>query len=495
LGGPTLARRLKGRRDALPQAARTFYRMLAVEVEVHGSNAAEVVEIAPGEDGSVHVTIEGDDGQARYSRHFRPDHTSEVRLHLKGGNDRVLRREGTGAITVRVIGGAGDDVVDDSAQGGTRVYDAEGEDRVLRGQGTSWDRRPYTPPHDTTGQPARDWGRSVLGTPLLSGGGDLGLFLGFRVSLVDFGFRKHPYSVLHSLRGGWATGLSAAQTEYTGEVYRTNSPAHGRLVARASQIDILRFYGLGNDTSDAEGEDFFRVEQRHLMLAPSLHLSLRPFDLELGAVASHSSTPTPGGTFVGTVRPYGSGDFGQAGLRTRLRLGQRDLARTASGYAWVGGTYFPEVWHVESHFGTLEGQAAAFLASHESALGPQLGVRVGAKRVFGRFPFHESAFVGGPDQVRGLRPQRYAGEASAFGSVELHLRLARVRVLLPGELGVMGFADAGRVWADGDEGGGWHTGAGGGLWLAPLKRSAAVALALAQAEGATRLYIQAGFGF
>jgi hypothetical protein len=265
-------------------------------------------------------------------------------------------------------------------------------------------------------------------------------------------------------------------------------------VLRASQIDILRFYGLGNETGDAPGEDFFKVEQSHLMVAPSVHLRLRPFELELGAVAAHSSTPTPAGTFIGQAQPYGTGEFGQAGLRARLTVGRRDLDRPASAVAWAGGAYYPEVWSVESHFGSVEGQAAAFF-SPAAPLAPQLGLRVGARKVLGRFPFHESAFVGGPDQVRGLRPQRYAGEASAFGSAELHLRLARVSVLLPSELGVMGFTDVGRVWAEDETSERWHSGYGGGVWLAPLKRSTAVAVALARSEGATRFYLQAGFGF
>jgi hypothetical protein len=30
---------------------------------------------------------------------------------------------------------------------------------------------------------------------------------------------------------------------------------------------------------------------------------------------------------------------------------------------------------------------------------------------------------------------------------------------------VLGFADAGRVYVDGDSPGGWHTAAGGGFWV------------------------------
>jgi hypothetical protein len=34
--------------------------------------------------------------------------------------------------------------------------------------------------------------------------------------------------------------------------------------------------------------------------------------------------------------------------------------------------------------------------------------------------------------------------------------------------GVLGFADAGRVYVDGQSPGGWHTAAGGGIWVGYL---------------------------
>jgi hypothetical protein len=493
IGAADLAARLKARRQTLPEAARRFYRLLAREVDVHGSDGVENVRITPGEDGTVQVTMTGEDGQTRFSRRFRPQETAEVRLRLKGGDDHVVREAGTGAITVRVVGGSGNDVVDDTRAGHTRVYDSQGGDRVLRGSGTRWDRRAYTEP-SVAGDPPRDWGHDVMGLPILSGGGDLGLVVGGQVSLVGYGFRKLPYSYRHLVRAGWATSRSALQAEYDGIAYRTDSFTHGELRIRASQIDVLRFYGFGNETPTTEDEDFFKVEHSHFLVAPSVHFGSRNVDLELGVIAERSST-SGGDSFVGQTRPYGSGDFGQAGLRTRITLGRRDLTHITSGYVWTGGAYYPSLWDVEHPFGNVEGQGAVFLSPSRAPLAPQLGLRVGARKVFGTFPFQESAFVGGPDQVRGLRPQRFAGDTSAFGSAELHLSFGEIRLLVPSTIGILGFADIGRVWLDGESSDTWHHGVGGGVWLAPLNRAATLGLTFARSEGKTRMYIQAGFGF
>jgi hypothetical protein len=42
--------------------------------------------------------------------------------------------------------------------------------------------------------------------------------------------------------------------------------------------------------------------------------------------------------------------------------------------------------------------------------------------------------------------------------------------LLPGAVGILGFADVGRVWYDQESSSAWHNGYGGGIWLAPAKR-------------------------
>jgi hypothetical protein len=350
-------------------------------------------------------------------------------------------------------------------------------------------------PIDSSNQPARDWGSNWLSLPMIAGGSDLGLYVGGRVSKVGYGFRKYPWSYKHTMSAGFATARTGFEAEYDGQFYRNNSRTHYQLVVRGSQIDVLRFYGLGNETSDAPGEDFFRVEQDLVSIAPSVHFGAGALDWEVGLLAQSTSTDTPLDSFIGQARPYGAGTFGEAALRTRLTIGQRDLGKLASAYIWADGAYFPEVWDVESAFGRMEGQAAVFVSPANVILSPQFGFRVGAKKVFGTFPFHESAFLGGPDQVRGLRRERYAGDASAFGSAEVHLRLANVFLLLPSEFGIMGFGDIGRVWVDGEDSSKWHKGWGGGLWLAPLKRSATLAVVMARSEGLTRYYVQAGFGF
>jgi hemolysin activation/secretion protein len=136
----------------------------------------------------------------------------------------------------------------------------------------------------------------------------------------------------------------------------------------------------------------------------------------------------------------------------------------------VTGTIFPALWDVKSVFGAVAANAAAYFTI-PSPLRPIIVLRGGGEKVFGDFPFHESAFLGGHTTLRTLDAQRYAGDASIWGSAELRVPLARFPLIVPLDLGMFGLVDAGRVYVSGDSPGGWHTAAGVGFWIGILDPS------------------------
>jgi hemolysin activation/secretion protein len=152
------------------------------------------------------------------------------------------------------------------------------------------------------------------------------------------------------------------------------------------------------------------------------------------------------------------------------------------------------VWSVREQFGSVSGEASTYLRAG-LPLQPTLALRAGGKKLWGEFPFHEAAFIGGPDQVHGLRRQRYAGDAAAFGNAELRLTLARPTLVVPTDVGVFALADAGRVYVARERSDRWHTGVGGGIWLSFYQPMNTVSLAVARSEGAVRVYFQGGLSF
>ena len=482
--------------------ARRYYGILAHDAEAWGTNAAEVADVQTNVDGTVDVTLaaageEGGAGEPYFRRRYRPEETREIRIFLQGGDDRATTQaRGNSPIDVRIIGQAGNDVLDDSAGGGAHLYDAEGENRIAKGPGTADSEDPYVPEVDYVGDPLLDWGKRSGPGLLIAGAPDAGLLIGARFTRTAFGFRKHPYRYHQTLGIAYSTGLSGWLGEYRGDFLRTNTRRRAQVRLRASDVEVIRFHGFGNETVAPEEGEFYRSDLREYLFQPRFRFGIPHVDVWVGPTVKYTTVPGTPGRFLALTRPYGIGNFGEAGVGGSLLWDRRNHARaTTRGVMFAAeGNYYPALWSVKSGFGEIHGEAAGFL-SPNMALQPTLAVRVGGKRLWGTYPFHESAFIGGSGTVRGLRLQRYAGDASAWGNAELRLRLFRVNVLVPEDIGIFGLADAGRVFLEGEDSRRWHTGVGGGLWISFLRQENTVSIAAAHSEGRTRLYFGAGFGF
>jgi outer membrane protein assembly factor BamA len=207
-------------------------------------------------------------------------------------------------------------------------------------------------------------------------------------------------------------------------------------------------------------------------------------------------TRRPAGRLVSEVSPYGSEPFGQAGLVAGLRLDTRDLDThpTRGVLVALEARYHPAVWDVRKPFERLRAEAAGVLTA-PWPLRPTLALRVVGERVLGDYPFHEAAYVGGANTVRGLSSERFAGDAGLSANLELRLRFGRYFLVLPGEYGVFALADTGRVWLAGEDSRRWHNGVGGGFWFAYVHPNNTVTLAIARSAEGTGFYVRAGFPF
>jgi len=499
-----LAAALKSRRDHLPEAARRFYRMLAAEADVWGSDKAERVEVSRPADRVLDVTIypaKDESASPLFHRRFNRGETKEVRLYLHGGDDQVrVTGQGGGAPLLRVVGGGGDDRVVDSSSGGrVRFYDARGTNEVAGLHRVPLDRRPFPDFRlsDSTPYPQRDWGGFWRFRPWFSSGPEIGLFVGGGPVRYDFGFRKRPWRSRLTARAGYATSAKRFRAELRGDFFRVNSRVRTSLLLRASGIEVVRFFGFGNETPRIGNDEFYRVPQEQYLIAPSVVFPVgREGSLSVGPQLKYVTTNLDPGRFITLSRPYGIGDFGMLGAGADAAWDTRDRPAAARRGVLLtaGGSVYPAVWDVDSTFGEIHGEASTYLTPR-TTFGPTLALRAGAKKVWGEYPFFESAFVGGASTVRGLRTQRYAGDAALYGSAELRARLGRYFVVLPGEFGVFALGDVGRVYLKGESSDTWHTGVGGGFWFAYLDPANTISFAVARGDRRTALYVRAGFAY
>jgi hypothetical protein len=532
---------LRARRDEIPSVAMALYKQLATDVDIYGTEDDERAEITRHPDGSVTVTIAGDDhvrttasspessqndggsvapSRPFYERTFIPAETKEVRLYLLDGSDQAtVRGASSGAIVVRVIGGYDDDVLADSAGGGkTHLYDSDGENKLITASGTRVDVRPWREPEVANGMRfwsawSPDWGRDGGWSPVASYNEGATVILGVGRSARSYGFRRLPH--LWQVKGaamiGTANGRFALNA--AADYRRENSPVAFTVSARVTRLESFRFYGYGNTTPLVD-RDVSLVNQTLASFEPAAVLHLGWREREASAADVHSETITPpgvrklegrleAGPVVSWMDPEpvagspltaleqqpGASAFGHVGLRASLDLDRTDSdavpMRGWKLHADVRG--FPPLWDLSQSFTATRTHGSVYIPLLPNRA--HLAVRGGASMASGLFPAQYSASIGGWTTTRGYRWQRFSGDAAVDGSTELRVPVGTVNLLLRWNVGVFGLADVGRVWASGESEGGWHKGFGGGMWFEALGRAISVAYARGDEN---RLYLKAG---
>lgn len=549
VAGDEMRRKLIARRAQLPAVADRFYEWLATDVDVRGTDEDNLALIERHDDGTVRVRLSQLDesvaagtngrnmtaGTAWYDRTFLPDETDEVRIYLHGGDDRaVATGADAGSIKVRVIGGGGDDVLEDET-GTVRFYDDRGDNQVrgaasVSTKGWEWVDVPEGLRFGKEWAP--DYGSEhSLFSPTVQHGEGAGIIIGGGSTFIDYGFRRAPFRSRLGFNLLYATDSGGWGAELNGEHRMENSRMAIALDARAVEFDAFRFYGFGNDTPDPGG-DASLVMMDRIQVYPALSWDIGPRpgkplpenedateeededdeddadDVEralfvserqglhgrfsIGPYAHWTRLRAPSANpLAGTAAEDG---FGRIGAQAVLELSNTDQgAAPRRGYRmFVQAAGFPAAWDAEETFGTALAQVSGYLPLFG---GTHLAARVGGEAVMGdQFPAFDAASLGGRRSVRGYRFDRYTGDAAGWGNLELRIPIDTVDIIVNGELGVFGLADAGRVWMDGESTGGWHTSWGGGLWFSAFDRAISIAWARGDHPDG-RFYIWQGLPF
>ena len=505
-----LERSLRGRRDKLERMTDKYYRMLAHQAEVYGSDQTDLAVVDRQAAATV-VTL-STDGKQYFQRSFPPHETQEIRIHLQGGADQLeVRGEGRSSPRVRVIGGGGDDAFTVTRSGGIHLYDDRGSNRA-QGAGIntkawrwkpvlpSWQRGQDSVPANTL--PPRDWGRKTTLWPSGTWAYDVGAVLGYGGHTDWFAFRRIPYSTRLSYSVEFATQKVSGRAKLGIERRFENSRTFIGLQTMASGIETLRWYGFGNETVQDQSVSFFRVNRNELAGELKLGWSFgRRNEFSFGPVVRWSQTDLNEKhnkvRFIAQDQPYGTGDFGVAGARIGLKIDGRDYPRFASkGVAlMLQATGYPKLWDADEAIAKVEGEGSVNLAP-QGRWRPSLNLMAGGVKTWGKLPYFLAPTLGGLHTLRGYRPDRFAGDAAVYGSADLRIPLTRIKLVVPGQQGVFGFVDGGRVYLEGESSDEWHSSYGGGIWFTFLTRDQVAYVAAGKptkgSEG-TRLIV--GFGF
>jgi outer membrane protein assembly factor BamA len=98
-------------------------------------------------------------------------------------------------------------------------------------------------------------------------------------------------------------------------------------------------------------------------------------------------------------------------------------------------------------------------------------VRLGGGHIFSRnFEYFQALSLGADNFLRGFLKTRFSGSSVFYNSFEVRLKLLDIKsYILPGDFGIVGFNDVGRVWLKNEKSGRWHDAYGGGIYFVPFK--------------------------
>src|SRR2546423_444225 len=445
-----LGAKLKARRNGLRGAADRYYDELWKVADIHGTDADDQATVVRSGDGVVDVSIQSG-GAPYFQRRFDARETEEIRIYLHGGDDRAtVQGSVQRSIKVRIIGGNGNNTfVDLSTVGGkrnpTRFYDAGAVRNVKYARDTVdeninvdnafnhyFNRRPWERAYGTLVPPQKDRGtssRPVLGIHSQRG---LGIYPVIGLARTEYGFRKVPYSTMKEADLSYSAASNRLRIRAAFDKRFAESDTHIPVTVHMSQFEVVQFHGFGNDVPDLRGR-LYDVRQRQWEFNPGIGRSFSPVsDISLGPIVRYTTTDSVVNRFISQQRPYGFTKFGQAGLRLKMRIDSRYYPDTMKPRVVldVAGSGYPGIWDAVKAYESVDAWAAAFF-TFPAPKKPVLALRAGGKKLWGPFPYFDAAFLGGSETFRTEEKQRYAGDASAYGTAELRVPIAKFPFILP----------------------------------------------------------------
>ena len=475
--GEETIRILKARRDKLVDYAGEYYDFLAKEIDIAGSKQNEVFKVERLNDHETLVTVYPVNKNGKvsknpsFSRIFNSGETKEVRLYGIDGHD-VFHVYGNAdnKIKIRVIGGRDSDTVINES---SKIYYYDNPGNIVSGK-----MKKYV--SNGIGINAYNYQRRDFdkkGWSIIPNYANVrGIFFEFGYKSLKHKWRTAPFASQQSIKGIYSISNKSLGGEYVGIF--NEAIGKWNIVLNGSYDQTLQYYffGLGNETENKGDIEYYRTYttegkggiglNRNFARHSSITMAAlyeyikpqkKPYHLSSETVPLTDETAFTGKNFLSAVLSYSYYNINDEVVPTKgigITLNASHTKNLSQSDRW-----FNKYWTTVGFF--LPFNKTFSLAS-----------RNGFSTLEGKPEFYQYNWVGGGQNLRGHRRQRFAGETSIYTSNELRWITDMNGYWLKGKIGLIGFVDQGRVWMQDDPSDKWHVGYGGGLLLSPFNKIA-----------------------
>lgn len=479
LSGEEIISKLKSRRDHLIEYADTYYRFLAEYVDITGSNENELLVVDRSTDDITNVKIFriSKDGTAEklpfYTRSFYTSETREIRLYGMEGNDRfeISGNTGRGPL-LRVVPGAGNDIVSDKSEVGgrgkmTRVYDNQSPELA----GSKETKLRISSDSALNNFQYQHFEYNKKGFVFRPG-----VTIGVGYQIQKQSWRKEPFGSEHKWMAYYGPNRGAVAFEYKYTVNQLIGKWNAVVLGRLDIPYVANYFGTGNES--VMSEDINRKFYRYLATAfrAGIQLNRLVDSVHYFAIGTSYQTVNIRENEDRYVGKEFSGIPESALVRNQYAVADAMYRYENSDHPVVPRKGFAFDLSAAYNRNLNDGDRSfTRYASSISAYLPflrvfSLAVRAGGSTVTGNPEFFQLATLSGKDNLRGYRRQRFYGKTSFYNNNELRLLFNTRNRLFNGTTGVLVFVDQGRVWQPGEVSDKWHVGYGAGVFVAPFNR-------------------------
>ena len=508
--GPKIIETLKRRKNYLKEEALQYYKYLAREVEITGSDKKEYFHVERMDNGSVHVTVQKIDKDGKlagnmYDRLFLKSETKEVQLYGMGGIDSFrITGKNANNIKVRMIGGAGEDIFENVTNTNRKnvIYDLKSEANIYRGNFRM--ELSYDPGVNQPNRNRKNIRYNLL-RPMVAFtfNRDDGVFVGGTMKYTRQGFRKYPFEVEHVITGTHAIATRAYQFRYSLERIKIIKNNDFILNAELKAPNYtLNFFGFGNESEYNKENNIRYYRTRFNQGDVSVMLRNRVAEyvtVAAGPAFSYAVVNPEDNKDRILYRPDSASlyqDKSYLGAQAVMTIDNRnDTIIPSRGVLWVTSyKNFGGLGEYSNNYSQLNTDMTVYISTNQPARFVFV-VRFGAGWTYGKYEFFQAQSLSGVHNLRGYRKNRFAGHKMLYNNFEIRWRVKDFRsYLFPGAFGLLAFHDVGRVYQKGEKSSVWHNGYGGGLWVSPAGRTLLTVSAGFSKEGIQPL-VSIGFHF
>ena len=468
--GLEMIEKLKSRRNHLVEYANDYWHFLAKEVEIVGSKKTEFFEVKRSDYETMINVYRNKDGAIAsapfYSRTFNNGETKEIRLFGLSGKDvyNISGDVNTG-IKIRIIGGDEEDSVINNSAVKIHVYDDK--KNTFIGSHTRLylsDSTDHTFNYDTY-----QYGKKGI-SPILGYNYEDRLYVGIGYNKLRYRWRNPPYAFKQSFGVKYSITQKAFSLFYNGIFPTLIGKWDLLLNAEYDFIRWINFYGIGNNsTSPVIDIPYNRTQSEQIMGDLGLQRKLGKSTITLTGFYQSVRIINDADRFVAKViapaQPDIFSTLNYVGATLTYKfVDYNNKVVPTSGFSFIANASHYQNLTQKKQFQKYTGVAQVYLPLFYKF---SLAIRGAGGTVNGDPMFYHLPHMGGAEDLRGYRRERFWGKTIVSNSNELRFITNIRSYILNGKIGLTVFYDQGKVWPTGNLES-WHSDYGAGFLLAPF---------------------------